>query len=911
MDCVLSSGGTDLDAAEVAAVDALERLLEAARDHPTLRRQMCTHLFLSLEPWTGGGGSSSGSGVGVGARAMRRVVRAVAAAAHAEGGCAIRELCGVRRLLDAAATHLSPAEGALDLDPIGGGKGESSTDSPAPSAPAPEASIRASRGSVRGASTEDKLALMDELVAAVSTLAHGGQSSRGGADETAKALAGFLSGCSCPRLAARVVALATGLAAAPNADRAGAFTRAFVRAGGVEVCLALTRAAALNEPALNEPGRGSVIGDGRGEEGGTERIRDPSPSGGAGLVAACVRLLGRLVARGEAEVAGATSALVERAVGHCLRRAPGALLSENVYDAAMRAALDFGAGGGGARGFGFDDPNLSDEPARSPGSFGADAFAREISLSASPARLGSAAARGILGAALASIHLAPLAARRRCVRDHLVLACADSENRLIINQSPEWPRWLVEVLAASANDDDVVRAGNDLLDVQARHALRLREGWRTIESVADEFVAVAVSSVCERPEFLNETLDRALVNLALFATAELKGAAAKGLKEAPRKKGRGGRRVAGDGGSFGSRDFGETSLDEFLRGDPTAGTRENAAALAAIVLDRLRGTDSTATEDGQSRMDKAGGGEGRRGGGADEAFPYELVRHALARGRDGRRPMHLPLLRAAVGVVEVLVDEPVGLLGDDSETRGPLERGDGGEPVVGREAESSLSPETRHRLLCIALAAAREEARTIGRSNDDDDSREPDDDAPTTMIPFAIADAIVQGFRGSRTSPDFFLAFQSRALWGVGAGTPLGRALACVHRILSHHLATSPNDSGDDVVGAMAAVGVLYDEVWRLNREFKESDEASGGGDGAVPSSSYARAAIAYLLALASRRRERPRALLRRKEPKRDDRRRVRDGDGGDEPGGDDARDEREATDRGPQPRVCRAVARV
>ena len=115
---------------------------------------------------------------------------------------------------------------------------------------------------MRGASTEDKLALMDELVAAVSTLAHGGQSSRGGADETATALAGFLSRCACPRSAARVVALAASLAAAPNADRASAFTRAFCRAGGVEVCLALTRAA-----ALNEPGRGSN-GDGvRGEEG--------------------------------------------------------------------------------------------------------------------------------------------------------------------------------------------------------------------------------------------------------------------------------------------------------------------------------------------------------------------------------------------------------------------------------------------------------------------------------------------------------------------------------------------------------------------------------------------------------------------------------------------------------------------
>ena len=182
-------------------------------------------------------------------------------------------------------------------------------------------------------------------------------------------------------------------------------------------------------------------------------------------------------------------------------------------------------------------------------------------------------------------------------------------------------RWLVEVLAASANDDEVVRAGGDLLDVQARHALRLREGWRTIESVAAEFVNVAGSS-CHPNEFLNETLDRALVNLASFATAELKGAAAKGLKGAPRR--RGARRKKGraaHGGSFGSRDFGETSLDEFLLGDPTAVTRTNAAALAAIVLDRLRGTDSTATEDGQSHEWTT-----RRGKDEEEEAPTRLFR---------------------------------------------------------------------------------------------------------------------------------------------------------------------------------------------------------------------------------------------------------------------------------------------
>ena len=64
-----------------------------------------------------------------------------------------------------------------------------------------------------------------------------------------------------------------------NADRASAFTRAFCRAGGVEVCLALTRAA-----ALNEPGRGSN-GDGiRGRKGKLKVTFaiPPSPSAGAG-----------------------------------------------------------------------------------------------------------------------------------------------------------------------------------------------------------------------------------------------------------------------------------------------------------------------------------------------------------------------------------------------------------------------------------------------------------------------------------------------------------------------------------------------------------------------------------------------------------------------------------------------------
>ena len=73
MDCILGAE-TSLDVAEVAVVEALERLLEAARDHRILRRQLCTHLFLSFEPWTGGGGvrRRAGESKGAGASASAR-----------------------------------------------------------------------------------------------------------------------------------------------------------------------------------------------------------------------------------------------------------------------------------------------------------------------------------------------------------------------------------------------------------------------------------------------------------------------------------------------------------------------------------------------------------------------------------------------------------------------------------------------------------------------------------------------------------------------------------------------------------------------------------------------------------------------------------------------------------------------
>jgi hypothetical protein len=307
-------------------------------------------------------------------------------------------------------------------------------------------------------------------------------------------------------------------------------------------------------------------------------------------------------------VAGATSALIERAVCHCLRRAPNSLLSENVYDAAMRAALDNGGAVGptpclDTRTHSSDLSGENGNTDRS--SRGADAFAREISLSASPVRLGSPAF-GILGAALSVIHRAPLDTRRRCVRDHFALACAHADNRSAINASPEWPAWLAMTLSASAEDEEITALGGDLLDVQARHAMRRREGWRVVESVIVAFREVSGEVSGRVSGSSSGALNRMLINLAAFAGAELRGSreGASGSVGGPlRKKGGPGHKSrvgrTREGGSFGSKDFGETSLDELLRLDPAATTRDNATALMRLVLDHLR---TTCTPGGDSEL---------------------------------------------------------------------------------------------------------------------------------------------------------------------------------------------------------------------------------------------------------------------------------------------------------------------
>ena len=87
---------SELDAAETAAVDALEVLVaERAPSGSALRLSLCAAFFSSLDAWTGGAddseGPAEGSAVGVGVPALLRVLRVVHAMAHVEGGAARRD----------------------------------------------------------------------------------------------------------------------------------------------------------------------------------------------------------------------------------------------------------------------------------------------------------------------------------------------------------------------------------------------------------------------------------------------------------------------------------------------------------------------------------------------------------------------------------------------------------------------------------------------------------------------------------------------------------------------------------------------------------------------------------------------------------------------------------------------------
>ena len=169
-----SAGNLDgLDDAEEAAAAGIVAWLDAARDHPPLRRQIASRLILSLEPWTGGEGTRKAAA----ARAIARVLRAAAADAHVEGGAEVRRLRGASRLLADARRYLvagsPPARRSLSIRrglrrDGNDGRNDDRNDDGDDDRNDDVELLGTVRGGVRGATPGDTVSLLDEICLAVS-----------------------------------------------------------------------------------------------------------------------------------------------------------------------------------------------------------------------------------------------------------------------------------------------------------------------------------------------------------------------------------------------------------------------------------------------------------------------------------------------------------------------------------------------------------------------------------------------------------------------------------------------------------------------------------------------------------------------------------------------------------------------
>ena len=907
-----------LDRAEVAVVEAVEGLLDASRDHPPLHRQLCSHLFLSLEPWVGGWPGARGDGdgsrpdppQGIGVPALRRILQVGAALAHAEGGAVLRQLCGMQRMLDMARQYLGPGacsgpwgddgdgvDVGLSLctggndDESGGGSG--GNDHINWGARGGSGLRPTSGGRIRGATVVDKLSLLDEVMVTVSTLMHGG----GGGDHANEAahVVGVLADHPDPHLASRILTVVHRLIGGPNARRAGEFKAAFLAAGGAEVVVGLLRAAALHA---------SVV---------APKAECPDHDAGVPeMVAGCVRLLGHLMVQGdargtpsergagglEAVAAGARGerahvvpGLVERAFRHCLRSAPGRLLTEDVYDAALRAALDTA----GRSGISSDGGGGSGEDA------GAEHFARELTLAGVPSSFVPATV-AMLGVVLESLPWAPPVVQRRALRDALLLTCSNADSRGALVGLPEWPGWLVKVLVRAkavklgekggdsggpgpgpVGTVDLLDMGGDLLDIQLQHAMRQRDGWRTVEAVIrafeEEEKAAGGGAVEDGNELIAvgsmELVRKMLVDMTAFAATELRGLSSSSSSSAPVRSHR---RIA----SMGAIDY----LDEEVGGgdgsnavpiaqdNPLGVMRENSLALLHFVFGNLRGAR-------QGCWGTNGAGHSHAGLPVD-AIAYDRVETALAHvgshvfqdpegewcrrcwladagdgsdvhssgnweeedgkgkgARDGGlgkafggKRDSLDLLRGALGVIELLVNSsgwnnPVS---EDSST------------------EVLHADETRHVMLCLTVTAVREESLALASP------ASPLQSSPSSpVVPPSVVDTLAAEGVGAHMSPAAAIAFESRAIWGVGPDTTLGKALAVLHHLLAPALAAGPPPRA--ARPPMATIGLLYDEVW-LCHALAARDGARARGDVGTRHSNvapHAKAMCAYLVGLLGR----------------------------------------------------------
>jgi len=583
----------------------------------------------------------------------------------------------------------------------------------------------------------ESISLIDELFVSVSLLTNTGDQ----ISSKVEIIVGFLVECPCPHMLAATVKLVYSMIVSPNLERANEFLFAFVNQGGVEVCMGVVRALAL---------RGKF---------------DDELHGAHKLFAACIQLFGYLIETGcvsankTTEIGGSkkvTKGSIERAVRHAFRKGSSELITMDVYKQVLQSSLSVNMA----------NINMTE-----------------------PARLISG---GMLGAMLRSLPDAEDDVSSEALKDIMLLTCAYAENRNMLLSLPEFPEWVVKIIASPRKrNQDVLNAATDLLLILLQHSMRISDGWRVLESVIESVRSVAKYEFAKMLDVQRSILK----GLMEFMMNELKGIEISDV--AQKKK----PRVS-------------QAIDAQI-------AHNNVIALLHMVEAHLRISTFAVRNKAETSYDFGQVSDGLvcYGAHATETVHGWIERCQICedansraiRDEPERQSDSLELLRLTQELIKILI----------------------GTECNAASISSALLKDDELVLLLLRLTIAnfREESLSV----DDLDFEQ-----GLPLMPAHIVNTLTSLTSGNSAIADA-IAFEAKSLWGTSQMSESGRRIAVLHNLLVPFLrAASERKTAQLAPGAIA---LLLDEVWRFNR----SD-----GRGVV----YIRAISSYLIALIARWRE-------------------------------------------------------
>ena len=555
----------------------------------------------------------------------------------------------------------------------------------------------------------ESVSLIDELFVSVSLLTN----TSGRMSSKVEIIVGFLAECPCPHMLAATVKLVYSIIISPNTERANEFLFAFVDHGGVEVCMGLVRALAL---------RGKF---------------DDELHGVQNLFASCVQLFGYLLETGcvsankTTEIGGSkkvTKGSIERAVRHAFRKGSSKLITMDVYKQIMHSSLSI---------------NLAN-----------------INMT-EPARLISG---GMLGSMLWTLSDAGDDVTNEALKDTMLLACAYAENRNMLLSLPEFPEWLIKLLASSQpRNQNVLDAAADLLLIMLQHSMRLPDGWRVLESVLESIALVAKDDFKKTAEAQQAILK----GLTGFMINELKGI-----------------RIS---------DNDQRKKTRERQGTDAKIAHDNVIALLHMVEAHLRLIASVKI-DGSHDLDRVSDALVCYGAHAVESANGWVERSRASedpnastmRDEPARPSGSLELLRLTQELIKILV-------GTDCTAITP---------------SSALlkDDELVHLLLRLTLANFREETLSM-------DDLEVEQGLP--LMPAHIVNTLTSLTSGNSSISDA-IAFEAKSLWGTSQMSDSGKRVSVLHNLLVPFLQSASVRKSAQL--APGAIALLFDEIWRYKR---------------------------------------------------------------------------------------------